>query len=129
MTEMYFPKKKKKKKTGGQDDLVTAYSLIEQRVIARCQGHASFVTALSFDPWFSDDRSCRFASVSEDCKLIFVSESCLLITIIQKKKKPISNLLCLVSGIYRAPRWPNHACSRSIAAKGTIRTGRVVGNR
>lgn len=57
--------------TGGQDDLVTAYSLIEQRVIARCQGHASFVTALSFDPWFSDDRSCRFASVSEDCKLIF----------------------------------------------------------
>ncbi|KNZ43763.1 hypothetical protein VP01_988g1 [Puccinia sorghi] len=81
--------------TGGQDDLVTAYSLIEQRVIARCQGHASFVTALSFDPWFSDDRSCRFASVSEDCKLIFVSESCLLITIIQKKKKPISNLLCL----------------------------------
>ncbi|KAA1099931.1 hypothetical protein PGT21_025350 [Puccinia graminis f. sp. tritici] len=57
--------------TGGQDDLVTAYSPIEQRVIARCQGHGSFVTGLSFDPWFSDDRSCRFASVSEDCKLIF----------------------------------------------------------
>ncbi|PLW28722.1 hypothetical protein PCANC_13511 [Puccinia coronata f. sp. avenae] len=57
--------------TGGQDDLVTAYSPVEQRVIARCQAHGSFVTGLSFDPWFSDDRSCRFASVSEDCKLIF----------------------------------------------------------
>lgn len=57
--------------TGGQDDIVTAYSPIEQKVIARCEGHSSFVTGLSFDPWFSDERSCRFASVSEDCKLIF----------------------------------------------------------
>jgi hypothetical protein len=68
--------------TGGQDDLVTAYSPVEQRVIARCQAHGSFVTGLSFDPWFSDDRSCRFASVSEDCKLIFVS-----FPFLTKKKK------------------------------------------
>lgn len=58
--------------TGGQDDLVTVYSPLEQRVVARCQGHCSFVTGIAFDPWQSDDRTSRFASVSEDCKVIFV---------------------------------------------------------
>ncbi|KAI7944976.1 hypothetical protein MJO28_010671 [Puccinia striiformis f. sp. tritici] len=65
--------------TGGQDDLVTIYSPIEQRVIARCQGHSSFVTKIGFDPWVSDEKSCRFGSVSDDCKLIFwdLSGACL----------------------------------------------------
>ncbi len=35
--------------TGGQDDLLTIFSPWEQRVIARCQGHSSFVTAVAFD--------------------------------------------------------------------------------
>ncbi|KAH9813532.1 catabolite repressor protein [Melampsora americana] len=57
--------------TGGQDDLVTIYSPLDQRIIARCQGHASFVTGIGYDPWMSDERLTRFASVSDDCKLIF----------------------------------------------------------
>ncbi|KAK0533088.1 hypothetical protein OC834_002363 [Tilletia horrida] len=59
--------------TGGQDDLVTIWAPREGRIIARCQGHTSFVTGVSFDPWRwrPEERSYRFASVGEDCKLIF----------------------------------------------------------
>ncbi|KAF5387580.1 hypothetical protein D9757_006586 [Collybiopsis confluens] len=35
--------------TGGQDDLITIFSPWEQRVVARCQGHSSFVTCVAFD--------------------------------------------------------------------------------
>ncbi|OCH86911.1 WD40 repeat-like protein [Obba rivulosa] len=56
--------------TGGQDDLVTIYSPWEQRVIARCQGHSSFVSALAFDDLRCDGRTYRFGSVGEDNKLI-----------------------------------------------------------
>ncbi|KAI9718735.1 MAG: hypothetical protein M1812_003909 [Candelaria pacifica] len=56
--------------TGGQDDLVSIWSLAESRIVARCQGHRSFVTALSFDPWRCDERNYRFGSVGEDCRLL-----------------------------------------------------------
>ncbi|TFK54612.1 WD40 repeat-like protein [Heliocybe sulcata] len=56
--------------TGGQDDLVTIFSPWEQRVIARCQGHSSFVSALAFDDIRCDGRTYRFGSVGEDNKLI-----------------------------------------------------------
>ncbi|TFY60433.1 hypothetical protein EVJ58_g5163 [Rhodofomes roseus] len=56
--------------TGGQDDLVTILSPWEQRVIARCQGHSSFVSALAFDDIRCDGRTYRFGSVGEDNKLI-----------------------------------------------------------
>lgn len=58
--------------TGGQDDLVTVWAPREGRIVARCQGHTSFVTGLAWDPWrwSSDDRTYRFASVGEDCKMI-----------------------------------------------------------
>ncbi|CAO3597832.1 unnamed protein product [Absidia cylindrospora] len=55
---------------GGQDDLVSIVAFREQRVIARCQGHSSWVTHVAFDPWKCDDRVYRFASVGEDAKLI-----------------------------------------------------------
>lgn len=55
---------------GGQDDLITIYSPQEQRVIARCQGHSSFVSGVAFDPLRCDGRTYRFASVGEDCKLV-----------------------------------------------------------
>lgn len=58
--------------TGGQDDLVTIFSPWEQRVIARCQGHSSFVSALAFDDLRCDGRTYRFGSVGEDNKLILV---------------------------------------------------------
>ncbi|KAI9314622.1 WD40-repeat-containing domain protein [Dichotomocladium elegans] len=56
--------------TGGQDDLVTIWSVMESRIVARCQGHKSWVTAVAFDPWRCDDHVYRFGSVGEDCKLI-----------------------------------------------------------
>ncbi|KAH0583600.1 hypothetical protein H2248_009219 [Termitomyces sp. 'cryptogamus'] len=56
--------------TGGQDDLLTIFSPWEQRVVARCQGHSSFVSALAFDDLRCDGRTYRFGSVGEDNKLI-----------------------------------------------------------
>ena len=57
--------------TGGQDDLVTLWSLHERRIVARCQGHHSWVTAVAFDPWRScDGRNYRFGSVGEDRRLL-----------------------------------------------------------
>lgn len=56
--------------TGGQDDLVSIWSLNERQIVARCQGHRSWVTAVAFDPWRCDERNYRFGSVGEDCKLL-----------------------------------------------------------
>lgn len=53
---------------GGEDDLVTVYSLQEKRVVARGQGHRSWVSVVAFDPYstsytnwdgpdFSDDEN------------------------------------------------------------------------
>ncbi|THU88588.1 WD40 repeat-like protein [Dendrothele bispora CBS 962.96] len=56
--------------TGGQDDLLTIFSPWEQRVVARCQGHSSFVSAVAFDELRCDGRTYRFGSVGEDNKLI-----------------------------------------------------------
>ncbi|CAO3644329.1 unnamed protein product [Cunninghamella blakesleeana] len=56
--------------TGGQDDLVTIWGFLERRIVARCQGHKSWVTSVAFDPYRRDDKIYRFGSVGEDCKLI-----------------------------------------------------------
>lgn len=56
--------------TGGQDDLVSIWSVAEGTIVARCQGHQSYVTAVCFDPWRCDDRNYRFGSVGEDCRLL-----------------------------------------------------------
>ncbi|NWR05177.1 DMWD protein, partial [Paradoxornis webbianus] len=37
--------------TGGEDDLVTVWSLAEGRVVARGRGHKSWVNAVAFDPF------------------------------------------------------------------------------
>lgn len=58
--------------TGGQDDLITIFSPWEQRVVARCQGHSSFVAGVAFDELRCDGRTYRFGSVGEDNKLILV---------------------------------------------------------
>jgi hypothetical protein len=55
---------------GGQDDLVTIVAPFEQRIIARCQGHSSFVSAVAFDEIRCDGRTYRFGSTGEDNKLI-----------------------------------------------------------
>ncbi|ROW13555.1 hypothetical protein VPNG_04454 [Cytospora leucostoma] len=55
--------------TGGQDDLISIWHVPESTLIARCQGHHSWVTSVAFDPWRCDDRNYRFGSVGEDCRL------------------------------------------------------------
>lgn len=56
--------------TGGQDDLLSIWSVPDRQIVARCQGHDSWVTAVAFDPWRCDDRNYRFGSVGDDCKLL-----------------------------------------------------------
>lgn len=56
--------------TGGQDDLVTVVSPWDQRIVARCQGHSSFISAVKFDTHRCDGRTYRFGSVAEDSKFI-----------------------------------------------------------
>ena len=56
--------------TGGQDDLVSIWSLRERRIVARCPGHHSWVTCVAFDPWRCDERNYRFGSVGEDRRLL-----------------------------------------------------------
>lgn len=86
--------------TGSQDDFVSIFSIhcavphnydassgsVEEKLdagvhsatctvalLARCQGHASFVTDVSFDPFWNDEveneGSYRIGSVGEDCRL------------------------------------------------------------
>ncbi|GAA5922007.1 hypothetical protein JCM1841_000733 [Sporobolomyces salmonicolor] len=55
--------------TGGQDDLLTVYAPLEQHIVAHCPGHSSWVTGVAWDPWRSEERTMRFASIGEDCKL------------------------------------------------------------
>ncbi|XP_070494129.1 WD repeat-containing protein 20 [Chironomus tepperi] len=61
---------------GGEDDLVTVYSFNERRVVARCQGHRSWVSVVAFDPYttlttwdqndFSDDENQYEMSTSSN---------------------------------------------------------------
>lgn len=54
---------------GGEDDLVTVYSTEQKRVIARAQGHRSWVAAVSFD-WYLEGESCyRIGSVGHDTQI------------------------------------------------------------
>ncbi|KAF4125651.1 WD40 repeat [Geosmithia morbida] len=55
--------------TGGQDDLISIWSMDDSALVARCQGHQSWVAAVAFDPWRCDGRSYRFGSVGEDGRL------------------------------------------------------------
>ena len=55
--------------TGGQDDLISIWHVPEATLIARCQGHHSWVTSVAFDPWRCDDKNYRFGSVGADRRL------------------------------------------------------------
>jgi len=56
--------------TGGEDDLVSIWDFEGRRIVARCEGHQSWVTGLSFDQYKCDDKIYRFGSVGEDTKLL-----------------------------------------------------------
>ncbi|OAA61069.1 miro-2-like, mitochondrial GTPase [Niveomyces insectorum RCEF 264] len=55
--------------TGGQDDLLSIWCVADATLVARCQGHHSWVTAVAFDPWRCDERNYRIGSVGEDSRL------------------------------------------------------------
>ncbi|KAJ2465139.1 hypothetical protein GGI02_004790, partial [Coemansia sp. RSA 2322] len=56
---------------GGMDDLITIWSYYDQSIVARCQGHESWVRAVAFDPMGHEDESTyRFMSVGDDAKLL-----------------------------------------------------------
>ncbi|CAK7265534.1 hypothetical protein SEPCBS119000_001560 [Sporothrix epigloea] len=55
--------------TGGQDDLLSIWHVADQTLVARCQGHHSWVTSVAFDPWRCDERVYRIGSVGEDSRL------------------------------------------------------------
>ncbi|KAI8987650.1 WD40-repeat-containing domain protein [Mycotypha africana] len=71
--------------TGGEDDLVTLWSFNEKKMVARCQGHKSWVTGVAFDRWRCDAETYRFGSVGEDCNLVLWDFS---YSALQKPKHP-----------------------------------------
>ncbi|XP_022899842.1 WD repeat-containing protein 20 [Onthophagus taurus] len=54
---------------GGEDDLITIYSLEQKRVIARAQGHHSWVSAVAFDAKLEAESNYRIGSVGHDTQL------------------------------------------------------------
>ncbi|EGD81672.1 hypothetical protein PTSG_02386 [Salpingoeca rosetta] len=63
--------------TGGEDDLVSIWSVEEKDIIARCVGHRSFVSAVAFDSFFPDivKGVYRIGSVGQDGCLLMWSFS------------------------------------------------------
>ena len=55
---------------GGQDDMVSIFSVAERRLVGRGVGHHSWVTGLAFDPYISTDQAYRFGSVGDDGRLL-----------------------------------------------------------
>ncbi|XP_052866189.1 WD repeat-containing protein 20 [Anopheles cruzii] len=51
---------------GGEDDLVTVFSLHEQRVVARGQGHRSWVSVVAFDPYTTSYNNLDGDDLSEE---------------------------------------------------------------
>ena len=46
---------------GGEDDLVTVWSFVQRRIVARGQGHRSWITVVAFDPFTTS------AAAPKDC--------------------------------------------------------------
>lgn len=55
--------------TGGQDDLLSIWSVAGRELVARGVGHHSWVTGVAFDAWRCDGRSYRLGSVGADGRL------------------------------------------------------------
>ncbi|KAJ1726229.1 hypothetical protein LPJ61_005334 [Coemansia biformis] len=56
---------------GGKDDLISIWSYYDQCIVARCQGHESWVSGVVFDPMgHEDDNTYRFMSVGDDARLL-----------------------------------------------------------
>eukprot|EP01134_Creolimax_fragrantissima_P004651 CFRG4651T1 len=56
--------------TGGEDDLVSIWSFERRALVARGEGHSSWVVSVEFDPWVCDEYNYRFGSVGLDQRLL-----------------------------------------------------------
>jgi WD40 repeat protein len=56
---------------GGEDDLLTLYSLDRRCAVARFVGHQSWVASAKFDYWTTGGPLLCFGSVGQDCRLLF----------------------------------------------------------
>lgn len=55
---------------GGEDDLVSIWCPAEERIIARCEGHTSWVSAVAWDELMCKDGRYRLGSAGQDAKLL-----------------------------------------------------------
>lgn len=62
--------------TGGEDDLVTVWSFAEKRVVARGQGHKSWVSVVTFDPFTTSYSEHFDLSGSEEDLTIAQQSNC-----------------------------------------------------
>lgn len=94
--------------TGGQDDLVSIWSLEDSMLVARCQGHNSWVTGVQFDPWRCDERNYRIGSVGEDCRLLLWDFSVGMlhrpraVSVVMESKLGVDVMLTYGTGICKA---------------------------
>lgn len=56
--------------TGGQDDMLVIWSLERKSIVARCQGHSSWVRGVQFDPVCTDGSNYRIGSVGDDGRVL-----------------------------------------------------------
>lgn len=52
--------------TGGEDDLITVWSFHHKRVVARGEGHQSYITAVAFDPYTTVLPDSAIGTLSRD---------------------------------------------------------------
>jgi WD40 repeat protein len=55
---------------GGEDDLVSIWCPAEERIIARCEGHTSWVSSVAWDAMLCRDGRYRLGSAGQDAKLL-----------------------------------------------------------
>ncbi|KAJ1663518.1 hypothetical protein IW140_004947 [Coemansia sp. RSA 1813] len=72
---------------GGKDDMLTIWSYYDQTIVARCQGHESWVRDVAFDPMgHGEENTYRFMSVGEDARLLIWDFS---LTALHRPRVPI----------------------------------------
>lgn len=49
--------------------MISIWSLVDKKLVARGEGHTSWVSRVAFDEWHCLNGMYRFGSVGEDCLL------------------------------------------------------------
>ena len=50
--------------------MISIISFDERELVARFQGHGSWINSVAFDPWRCDGRNYRFGSVADDRRIL-----------------------------------------------------------